>query len=535
MLSKKTKLASAVGLAVVASGAMATPTFDWTHADGAFSAEGSASATSFNAPTITATMGAEYAKDDLITLAFSSNFLSTFTPGSSITAYKACSNEANTPATIAGTATENGGVVTLGLISNTANSATYRVANSTDAVTSANNSGTNATECANTRATLNTTIGVPFSLGTLTFDGPTVAAAGTLTGTYSATLSNGVTALDGGETAIADLAGTAATTDDANAILYFGDQYSIDASASSQTALLNGEIDVTASPTRSLFNSTQGTIRDQDILTIDLDEATTVAIAGATPAMTAAAQATDEVVTVVVSGDFSYLVDSDTSTAGLQNTAAVATCATNAATETFAADGSSITITCASGDFGNVVLTIDATANAALTTTAPALTPGAYTMAASMTYIDSGTDLNNAIDANDVAGSETLAAAGTSAGAWTLNGSTSTIQAYPVGSNIEQFVWVTNSGTTAGDITMTATQGGTTSAECALGSAGAKTLTSVSSAVNTCLTAAGVTSGRAQVALTVNAAAASVNVYAAYKVTSADDRLALTVTDGITD
>ena len=183
----------------------------------------------------------------------------------------------------------------------------------------------------------------------------------------------------------------------------------------------------------------------------------------------------------------------------------------------------------------NVVLTIDATANAALTTTAPALTPGAYTMAASMTYIDSGTDLNNAIDANDVAGSETLAAAGTSAGAWTLNGSTSTIQAYPVGSNIEQFVWVTNSGTTAGDITMTATQGGTTSAECALGSAGAKTLTSVSSAVNTCLTAAGMTSGRAQVALTVNAAAASVNVYAAYKVTSADDRLALTVTDGITD
>ena len=450
MLSKKTKLASAVGLAVVASGAIAVPTFDWTHADGAFSAEGSASAASFDAPAITATMGAEYAKDDLITLTFSSDFLSTFTPGSSIVAYKPCSNEANTPATIAGTATENGGVVTLGLISNTTNSATYRVANSTDAVTSANDANTDANECADTRATLNTTIGVPFGLGTLTFDGPSVAAAGTLTGTYSATLSNGVTALDGGSTAIADL-GSTGTADDANAILYFGDQYSVDVATGTDTALFNGEIDVTASPTRSLFTAS-GTDANKDILTVDIDEATQVTIGGNLRTMTAAAQATDEVITVVVSGDFSYLVDSDTSTAGLQNTAATATCNNVAATETFAADASTITVTCGSGDVGNVVLTIDATANAALTTTAPALVPGAYTMAASMTYIDSGTDLNNGIDANDVAGSETLAAAGTSAGAWTLNGSTSTIQAYPVGTNIEQFVWVTNSGTTAGDI-----------------------------------------------------------------------------------
>jgi len=54
-------------------------------------------------------------------------------------------------------------------------------------------------------------------------------------------------------------------------------------------------------------------------------------------------------------------------------------------------------------------------------------------------------------------------------------------------------------------------------------------LTSISPGVNKCLSDAGITSGRAQLSITVNAAEANVDVYAGYKSNSADDRLGLNV------
>jgi hypothetical protein len=532
MLLKKTKLASAVGLAVVASGALAAPTFDWTHT--ALSTEGASSATTFTMPTVTVTMGAEYAKDDLIELSFNADMGTSFTPTSTLTGYKKCTNGASPGVAITGTATENGGVVTLGLISNTTSSATYRITASTNAITSAANA-TNATTCKNDAALLNTTIGAVFATGTMDFDGASVRAAGSLTGTYAATLSNGVTALDGGSVTITDNAGTAATADDDTRLLAFGDQFSLDTTTNSATAAFSKVIDVTASPTRSRFTGS-GTNATDAVLTVDIDDTTAVAFGGTTTSsvnMAGGVLADTEIVTLAVTGDWSFIEDENSSTTGIQSDAVSAECNSIAATSTTVAeDKSAVTVVCASGDVGNVVLTFEADKNGTAGTST--LTAGSYTMGATMTYMDAGADLNNAAG-TDVAGSETLAAAGTAAGSFTLNGSTSAIQAYPVGSNIEQFVWVTNSGATGGDITMTATQGGTTSTACSLGTAAPKTLTSVSDAVNTCLTAAGITSGRAQVNVTVNAAATSVNVYAAYKVTSADDRLALTVTDGITD
>ena len=54
-------------------------------------------------------------------------------------------------------------------------------------------------------------------------------------------------------------------------------------------------------------------------------------------------------------------------------------------------------------------------------------------------------------------------------------------------------------------------------------------MTYVTNEVETCLTAAGITSGRAQVTVTVNAPAAEIDVYAGYKVDADSDRLSLTV------
>jgi len=515
MYTSKSKLSAAIGLALLSSQAAAAPSFAWTEV--AYSLEGSASATSFTAPAVTVTMGAEYAKDDLIALTFNSALSAD--PASTLTALKPCVDSTGT--NLVPSTAENGGTMTLGLISNTSTSATYRITNTNNTVTNAGTAGSlgSATVCDANAGSPASTIGATVGLGTLTFGGAALNALGTLTGSYSATLSNGVTALDGGSASIKDVNVTG-TADDTLELIEFGAQYS----KLTTDVLLNGIIDVAASPTRTALTAST------DVLTIDIGENTTTTY-GTT--LSTAASGTDEVVTTVITGDFSYLADENTGTTGVQNDSIVATCAASASTETFNDAKTTVTVVCASGDVGDVVVTTTPANNGV--SPFPAIIKGAFTYSTSMTYIDSGTDLNNAIDGNDVAGTKTLSAAGTSAGAFTLNGSTSTVQAYPVGAGIDNFLWVTNSAATDGDITMTATQGGATSAECSLGTAAAKTLTSVSAAANTCLTAAGITSGRAQLALTVNATATLVNVYAAYKVESANDRLALTVTDGITD
>jgi hypothetical protein len=528
MFTQKKRLASAIALAVVASTATAAPTFDWTPTS--YSTEGAKTGASFTAPTVKITMGAEYAKDDLIEFAYSSKFLSTYSPPGTLTAYKKCTDGASPAVKITGDASNNGGTMTLGLISSTTTSKTYRITATNDTIKSSGVAATNV--CNSAVASLNTTIGAVVSVGSVVFDGPAVNAAQALTGTYKATLSNGVTDLDGGSQTISDNgASPADLTDDVGQLITFATQYQVDASATSATALFNGIVDVAATPTRTKFDGVA-----TDILTIDIDEAASAVVTsgGATDTFVSGTPADTEVVTAVITGDWSFLADENTTTTGIQNDSVVATCdgtaAGNAATETFAADGTSVTVACPAGKVGNIVVTYTTANNG----TAPlnAISSGAYTMGASMTFEDSGTDLAGT---GSVASTKTLAATGTSAGAFTLNGSTSKVQAYPVGAAVEQFLWVTNAGSNDGAIVMTATQGGATTAECSLGTAAGKSLTSVSSLANDCLTAAGITSGRAQLALTVNAAAALVNVYAAYKVTSADDRLALTVTDGITD
>ena len=137
--------------------------------------------------------------------------------------------------------------------------------------------------------------------GTMDFDGASVRAAGSLTGTYAATLSNGVTALDGGSVSITDNAGTAAVADDDARLLAFGDQFSVDATTNSQTAAFSKIIDVTASPTRSRFTGS-GTNATDAVLTVDIDDTTAVAFGGTTTTsvnMASTVLADTEVVTLL--------------------------------------------------------------------------------------------------------------------------------------------------------------------------------------------------------------------------------------------
>jgi len=242
MYTSKSKLSAAIGLALLSSQAAAAPSFAWTEV--AYSLEGSASATSFTAPAVTVTMGAEYAKDDLIALTFNSALSAD--PASTLTALKPCVDSTGT--NLVPSTAENGGTMTLGLISNTSTSATYRITNTNNTVTNAGTAGSlgSATVCDANAGSPASTIGATVVLGTLTFGGAALNALGTLTGSYSATLSNGVTALDGGSASIKDV-NVSGTADDTVELIEFGAQYS----KLTTDVLLNGIIDVAASPTQT--------------------------------------------------------------------------------------------------------------------------------------------------------------------------------------------------------------------------------------------------------------------------------------------
>ena len=116
-------------------------------------------------------------------------------------------------------------------------------------------------------------------------------------------------------------------------------------------------------------------------------------------------------------------------------------------------------------------------------------------------------------------------------GLWGLNGSSTVIKNYPLSSAVTQFVWVTNTGGQDGGIFATAI-GGTgaqTMSSCDLGvSSKAGEIMRITEELNACLTDAGMTAGRAQIVITVNADGDDIGVYAGYKHDADADRLNLT-------
>lgn len=519
---KKTLIAGGIA-ALMSSGVQAVPSFAFTQVD--YSAEGTKQAIALASPTITVTLGANYAVDDLITIDMGQAHAAAYTPANSITALKNCT-QADDSAVTAGSvaANNNGGTMTLGILTSDAAAgiATYRVTELTNTV--AQNGAGDATECDKSTAS---TVDAFFTY-TPTLLGSEVQSSGGISGTYSATLSNGSTSIDGGVVAISK--GTGATLKDKTAIV--SSQYSLTAATAAEK--WNGQIDVAPAggePSRSVFTNATGEDAGGGVDTTAERSADTMTIKVVDAAATHTNPATVDAIKVVVSGDFSWIDDTnaadvDTAATGIDQDTLAATCDGNAAGVVVNADA--VTVTCASTDIGTVVLTLDAENNTGVTNPAvvQAMSEGSYTADITITYTDLGTDLGGA---GAVATNVNALAAGVDVGTTTLNGSTSTVQAYPVSDAITGFLWVTNTGTADAAMSVTAIADGSAMASCQLGNVAAQSLQYITADVEACLTAASITSGRTQLVVTVNAPASEVDVYAGYKVDADSDRLSLTV------
>lgn len=369
--------------------------------------------------------------------------------------------------------------IVLGFLSKTANSVTYRVTTVNKAVT--------------------TGVIVSFAAGDSTanaeagfyLDDASVESAGKVSVTYSALTSTGVS-ID-----------QSATTNVLKDVISVVDELSTKVQAAGK---LNGVIDVAQG--RLKFDATTGST---DVLTIDNE---------------AAAAVTDNaaVVTKVaytLNGDFSWIIDNNPSTTAFdQNVVAVASVG-NADTLT----GLKVTpsaITFNSDGFADVTVTFTPANNHLASAVAPAnvngtmLPAGSYTVDAVVTH----TVANAAV---------TDTTTGVAAGAWSLNGATRTVQAYPLSSAVQNFLWVTNAGSVDGAISATGVCGGESVGPYDLGMAPAKTATPIASALAAAMGSDCGSAQRAQVVVTVNSPKGDIDVNASYKVSADADRLTLSV------
>ena len=496
------KLIAGSIFALMSAPALAVPTFEFT-AD-SVSQEGAAQLASLTLPAVTITSGAEYSDDDLIVIDYNVALATGYTPSSNLSMYATC--DATGASGVTGTATENGGVLTLGLLSTdaAAGSVTYRITD-VNYTPTASGGAVGVTTCVTTNSS---SVGAVVSLGAaVEVDGAAALAAGSVTGTYHATLPNGTTNIDGGAIAI---------TDTATAMATYSSQFS---DADTNTAL-SGIVDVTAAAPRSLFTGPGSTAAGVITLADDTTLDSAALITG---------------ITFTLNGDFSYLVDEDADVAGIQNDAwsldldidGVGDAVYEATTVTASAITWVVTETAGAAaldQVDNIAIDFD---NADNGDGDQPMIDGTYTYDATLVYNDLGTD---GAGTDLAAGTVDVTAAG-AAGAFTLNGSTTTVSNYPLSSAVTQFVWVTNTGSQNGDIFATAI-GGTgaqTMSSCDLGvSSGAGEIIRITDELNTCLTDAGMTAGRAEIVITVNADGDDIGVYAGYKHDADADRLNLT-------
>jgi hypothetical protein len=505
------KLIAGSIFALMSTSALAVPTFQYTQ--GSISQQGSAQLVSVTLPEVVVTSGAEYSDDDLIVIDYNVALATGYTPASTLNMYAQCAEQA-AGTTINGTALENGGELTLGLLSSDAaeGSVTYRITDVDYAVTTANAAAGTAVTCA---TSLSSSVGAVVSLGTPIVDGPAARAAGSVTGTYSATLPNGTTEIDGGSIALA----FGVAPNDTTAMTVFLDQF---ADAAGTNVALAGVVDVTATVPRSEFDTGNQIMAAAGLITLADDEATLFSAANITG------------ITFTLNGDFSYLVDENDVTPGIQNdawsldlnvdaggdeiyeaTTVTATSITWVVTEDATAN--------ALDQIDNIEIDFDNAVNGDGTNP---IGDGTYTYDVTIAFTDGGTD---GADTGALAGSAGLTTGG-AAGGFTLNGSTTEINNYPLSTAVKHFVWITNEGTVDGGIFATAIGG--TGAQvmttCDLGvDSPAGQVISISDELNVCLTAAGMTAGRAQVTVTVNVNGADIGVYAGYKHIADADRLNL--------
>jgi hypothetical protein len=487
---KKTFLAVAVGAALGSLGANATPTFtfdvnDWT-------TEGATDVTDFAVPDVTVTLGTEYTPNDIIVFTYSQDidgeFISTINVDDGIT-----------------NPTDNGAfTMTLGLLSTTSNTATYRV---TELTSTASGAG----------STISTT-GASFVLTSavgsdLTTDAAAVRAAGVLTATYSAESTTGV-ALDGG---LANIVKTGDTS-----LVSFVNQYATVTTTTDFDRTIDVEPGVGIA-TRSVFTTGAGS----DSGTISITETN----AATHDALTSG-------LTVTLTGDFSFLVDTNTTLAGLQQStdALFAELGGVRSQAAMAADGSTATFTWDNSDsdtsalsLGNVGIFFN---NAVNSTGGAAIERGSFTVGTTVEYkpVDATYDGEGGTQTYVVASNEeTEGQTDVAFGSWGLNGSEVTVYAAPIYPGItELFLWMTNDHAESAPVNIVATTSDGTEVD--LGTVetlAANSITRISTQLENALVAGGITNDRVTLKVTTSAPACSVNVAASYRSTGDADRLAL--------
>lgn len=118
-------------------------------------------------------------------------------------------------------------------------------------------------------------------------------------------------------------------------------------------------------------------------------------------------------------------------------------------------------------------------------------------------------------------------AAGSATGAYTLNGSSVTVYAVPTSASVSNFIWLTNSGSTDGEVSIAVNDNGTEIDLGVVGTSRGGREFDITAAMNEALAAAGETlsGGRVHIDIITKVPAADVAVSAAYRV--ADDRVNL--------
>lgn len=488
---KKTFIALSVGAALGSVNANAV-TFDFT--PNAWTTEGAELVKNFVVPDITVTLEAEYSKDDVITFEFNADVTGAFNPTIDVTLANATS-----------------GTMTLGFVSSSANTVTYRV-------TELSAAGTASISTDDATFTLTSATG-----STNLVVGDQVRDASGLTATYSATTGISGLALDGTPAAVVDTQGTTVTTDDATKLVTFATQYATLAA----TSKLNGVIDVTATNERTLF--TGGVATDEATISITETAATHDALTTG--------------VTLSLAGDFSFLQDTVATTAGVQPAADViyAELGGTRVQGVVNANADAVDFAFVTDTLGSIGIFFDnapnVTAVTATTTKPTVIKRGPFTASFDVKYApvkalyaeaNTGT-APAATDYDTTSGTGTgditsKSAGSVAAGEWTLNGASISVYSMPINNAaVTNYLYVTNSGS-AGEVSMTATLAdGTTVTAQDIATVGASSITNITPMVEAAL--AGAAGNRATVELTFNAPACNIVVSAAYNV--AGDRLPL--------
>jgi len=246
----------------------------------------------------------------------------------------------------------------------------------------------------------------------------------------------------------------------------------------------------------------------------DVDDTVTTdrLVLNMTPVATdiATVSADSDSLTVKVYGDFNRLDLNGDKDVADANEGSVAINAANCAATAYAADLMSVTFT--SCDLPGTDLIV--------TETIPAKVNQVSTLAST----DYGVDVKFTHSTGTAVQVVTATSADGSAGSNTINGSTTNVDFLPYGENFAQSVTISNTSSTAADITVDVIQGGVTKTLTVVAKAAAKSVTNISAELKTFMAAEGIT-GDVALSIFVNAPTGVIGVKALYFAKSDADRV----------